>query len=402
MPSRMDSSRRVGGRGIFLLSMALAGCAARLAPPILPSTPRMTAQPAPQIPGRRVSTLLDFESEVDRAFIAPTSSGAATIDRSIAHTGAQSLALSPAASPLTIKLPTLLEGRPFPADWTLLGAYLRCDEPAQVTLSAAADGSMLARTVALLPGVWTPVMIDLAQIAGAQISSIGPLQLQFAAPRGGIVHVDDLMLIDNHETVIDATGRTLAWSVKRRGLNYVIASDRFSIALPTAHAQQGGWSVVEASPARVRFASTASPGSMTIYPDGRMYWGGEFKPASSDLPDGEALGAQHVSPGEASIPAGMGRVNRSTAGDEDNDGYNETRGAYQVVASSGRLEVTIAPRSAALVRPILEIVGLPPGTPRVTMEGKLIGDVVQLEDGTVLVELPGRLQRPTLVNASVR
>ncbi|MEO6434332.1 MAG: hypothetical protein ABIP55_01035 [Tepidisphaeraceae bacterium] len=214
-------------------------------------------------------------------------------------------------------------------------------------------------------------------------------------------------LLDNHETVVDTSASPDGWKVRRRGLSYVIeAAGRFAFTLPTSQAQPGGWSVAEACANRVRFTSNAPPGAMTIYADGRMYWGGAFRPAAglmaAGLQDADALAAQHASPAEVTLRESAGRVNRSTAGDADNDGYNESRGAYQVVASGSRLELTITPRTPVLVRPVIEIAGLPPGELRVTMEGRLVSGAVQLNGGEVLVELPGRLNRPTLVNVAVR
>ena len=144
--------------------------------------------------------------------------------------------------------------------------------------------------------------------------------------------------------------------------------------------------------------STAPPGSMTIYPDGRMYWGGQFRVAWRDLRDAREQALQHATPAEIGIPDSMGRVNRSTPGDGDNDGYNEARGAYQIVASGSRIELALSPRTAVLSRPVLEIAGLPAGTVRVTMEGRLVPGALRLPSGDVLIELPGPIARPTLIN----
>jgi hypothetical protein len=91
-------------------------------------------------------------------------------------------------------------------------------------------------------------------------------------------------------------------------------------------------------------------------------------------------------------------LNRSTPGDANNDGYNEARGAYQVIASGPRVELTITPRTSALARPVLEIAGLPPGNVLVNMEGQLIAGAVRLSSGDLLLELPAKIERPTIVN----
>jgi len=98
----------------------------------------------------------------------------------------------------------------------------------------------------------------------------------------------------------------------------------------------------------------------------------------------------------------MGRLNRSTAGDANNDGYNESRGAYEILASGPRVELTITPRTSTLSRPVFEIAALPTGNVLVNMEGQLISGAVRLSNGDLLLELPARIERPTLVNIRVQ
>jgi hypothetical protein len=133
-----------------------------------------------------------------------------------------------------------------------------------------------------------------------------------------------------------------------------------------------------------------------------MYFGGEFRGPGKSLRDAGELAAQHASPADVSVAESMGRLSRATPGDANNDGYNESRGAYQVVAAGPRVELTITPRTSVLARPVLEIVGLPPGKLLVHMEGQLVPGAVRLANGDVLLELPARVQRPTLVNVRVQ
>ncbi len=110
--------------GLASATLWLAGCASDPYVPAdtaAPATAKMTAQPVPQPPGRRVSNLLDFESGNDLTFVATDPTDAAMIDTAIARGGAKCLVLTSGATSLSIKTPTLLQGRPFPADWTLLG-----------------------------------------------------------------------------------------------------------------------------------------------------------------------------------------------------------------------------------------------------------------------------------------
>ena len=105
---------------------------------------------------------------------------------------------------------------------------------------------------------------------------------------------------------------------------------------------------------------------------------------------------------EVSVPEELGRLNRDTPGDANNDGYNEVRGAYQLIANGARLEMRITPHTRALLRPILEITGLSPGKVLVTTEGRLVETTVRLEDGTLLVEIPTVIDRPTTINIRIQ
>ena len=101
------------------------------------------------------------------------------------------------------------------------------------------------------------------------------------------------------------------------------------------------------------------------------------------------------------MPEELGRVDRGTPGDANNDGYNESRGAYEFAATGPRFEATLTPQGATIIRPVLEISGLPPGKVLITVEGQLVSESTRLSDGTLLVELPVRIERATTVNVRV-
>ena len=119
------------------------------------------------------------------------------------------------------------------------------------------------------------------------------------------------------------------------------------------------------------------------------------------MSDAGAIAASHASPAEVKVPSQFGRVDRNTPGDEDNDGYNEARGSYELLAAASRFEVTIAPRTALLARPVLEIANLPAGSVLATIEGQLIPNPHRLPSGNVLIELPARLERAAIVSVRV-
>lgn len=207
-----------------------------------------------------------------------------------------------------------------------------------------------------------------------------------------------------HQILLNTTSSASnsGWRIQKRGLYYVIASPgRFSRVIPSREAQEDGWNLEESCAARARFVSTGKPGTLTIYADGRTYLGGNFISEDPSMIDAVAQARQHESPSEVRVEEAMGRIDRSTRGDANNDGYNETWGVYELRAAGRRIEFTICPRTHALSRPMIEIAGLPPGGIFVTMEGRLLTSVVRLKDGHVLIEIPGTLQRPTTVNAHI-
>ena len=66
------------------------------------------------------------------------------------------------------------------------------------------------------------------------------------------------------------------------------------------------------------------------------------------------------------------------------------------------MEFSIAPREGeGLMRPVVEIAGMPAGNALVNMEGRVVEDVMRLEDGRLLIELPGVIQRKITVSVRV-
>ena len=98
----------------------------------------------------------------------------------------------------------------------------------------------------------------------------------------------------------------------------------------------------------------------------------------------------------------MGRVDRNTPGDANNDGYNETTGSYRIIAQSPRIEFRFVPaRGTPDPRPVLEISGLPFGKVLATLEGRLIEGSQRAADGSLLLELPATIDRAATVDVRV-
>src|SRR5688500_17764844 len=205
---------RAGKLSLSAIALAIAlsgGCGSGAQPPPDPlapgahSTVRMTAQPM-TLPGRRISALLDFDSPDDLTFVVSEPGAVLTSDARLARSGRRSLLIPPGTREITIKLPSLLSGRSFPADWTLAGAFLYCDRSTVVTLSYELGGrAVLSRSLSVGAGAWTPVMIDLAALGASDVSEVGILRLAFDTRSMSTVRLDDVTLVDNHEAVVDTS-----------------------------------------------------------------------------------------------------------------------------------------------------------------------------------------------------
>ncbi|MGB7158200.1 MAG: hypothetical protein WBD40_09050 [Tepidisphaeraceae bacterium] len=398
---------------------ALPGCAQRRKSPAPSPSPttQPTSQPqgdpAPpepisrQLPrtseplrGKRFSGLTHFERDSDALF-ASAKPSAPRIDATVKHTGKSSLLLVPGTRRMTIKLSSLLVGRDFPGDWTLVGLYLRADEATALAISCADDGKLITgRKVSLVGGDWTPAFLDVAALPAAPGGDV-TLELRFDEPARANVHVDDVVLVDNRQTLVDAAPN--GWTVKRAGLRVTCEHKlRFNFGVVTKDGSPEGWEVEEANDLRARFASTGKTKALAVYADGRSVWDGAYKPLSAEVRDDPAFAAAHASPADVTVPETVGRVNRNTPGDANNDGYNEVLGAYQLQASGARLEATLSPRTTLVPRPILQIAGLPHGKALITIEGRLVERSTRLPDGQLLVELPARITRPTLVTIRIQ
>lgn len=408
--------------------LAIAGCADRVGPPdIAPVQGEpigvQLKRVVPPLQTQRFSTLLDFENDSDGVFVAAAPPARMVYDR--AHTGKRSLRIDPQTQRVSVKLSSVMSGRPFPGEWTLIGGFLFTEQPLDVMLSVEGAGFNVApRKVRLTPGTWSMAMLDISpaatQLPSGSAAAATDARLVFAfgdrgAATAGPVWCDDVLLVNNAKTLVSndwaaaqvnpVTGSptTAPWKLSQEGLNYVGEMPaKFGFKLATAEAVADGWRITEANDVRAQFESDGQTKHLTIYADGRSYWDGKLKGISRDVRDNRTFAEQHDSPAEVTVPEELGRVNRQSDGDANNDGYNERRGAYQLIANESRLEVTFSPRSSALLRPVLEITGLPAGEVLVTVEGKLIEKATRLSDGTLLVLVPARIDRTTTISLRVQ
>ncbi len=390
--------QRIGRTLELYLAIALlcTGCGSRAAgdpDPLVSGTSEpigvQMMRVEPHLKNQRFNTLVGFESPSDTVFVTAAGGGRVARDAQHAHTGRYALRTD--AKELHPKTLALLPAGSFPGKWTLLGGYVYAPEGAQVTLAQ--------RKLTVPPRRWTPVFMD---VASARDAPAFVLRVQSPSP----VWFDDLMLVDNAQDLFVADDAEASldgpWSIRRAGLYYVInAPGRFATKLLTAEAGgPGGWTAVETVRSRARFASSGPQKSLTVYPDGRAYWDGTYRPLSAGAAEA-AYAQQHAAPARVEVAEEFGRVDRDTPGDADNDGYNESRGAYMIRANGPRMEISFTPRTPTVLRPVFEIAGMPPGKAVVTIEGRLVHDHERLGDGTLLVDIPARVNRGTTISVKV-
>ena len=362
----------------------------------------------PQLRTQRFSTLVGFEAASDTVFVTPTG-GEVRRDAQHVHTGRAALRVNAAAA-IRVKLGSLVARNAFPGAWTLLGAYAYAPDGAQLVITCQVGQANVAqRRLAIPPRRWTPAFLDITNLA--ETPALAPrgaaTSLLIQIESKGAVWFDDVVLIDNDEDlfVVPEAGNSLdgPWSIRRRGLFFVVTSPgRFATKLLAAESGgPAGWTVDEVGVVRARFSSAGRPASATIYPDGRAYWDGSYRPLSAAAAE-PAYVQQHLTPARLELAEEFGRVDRNTAGDADNDGYNESRGAYQIRAAGPRLEIGFAPRTPTVMRPVFEVTGMPAGKAVVTIEGRLVEGHERLADGTLLIDIPARVNRPTTVSVKIQ
>jgi len=411
--ARLMGLRFLGRRGVVRLSSFMripfllilgslcAGCPSTSQPPkTSPRSGLATTQPEKRL---RVSDLLTFESPVDLVFV--KSDGNIVLDETYAQTGRRSLKIPPSATRVELNLPSLMTGRPFPADWTLVCLFARCDSDATVGITYG----QRSRMINLKPGSWSAVTQQIVDWgpstdmrAHQQPEQAQPTPVVLTIQATSPVWIDDVTLVDNQSTLVgtddDGDDFAGAFSFRRRGFEIVGGTmGSFQVRLAASEASENGWTFVDGNAWRIRLRSAGAKHFMTVWRDGRVYTDGQYGTYTrhGDLDD--ILIQQHTSPAQLDINEAQGRVDYNSAGDANNDGYAEREGVYQVVAFGPRLDIKMTPGPGGVARPILELSGLPPGKVIVTVEGRLATELLRLPDGHVLVELPIKIERPVTV-----
>ena len=71
-------------------------------------------------------------------------------------------------------------------------------------------------------------------------------------------------------------------------------------------------------------------------------------------------------------------------GDLDRYGFDESQGCYVLGARAGNCRFTIQPTAAGVRNPVFRVIGKWDGPVTVNVEGRLLGEVVRLADGSAL------------------
>ncbi len=392
-----NSRLRTGDGSTFVWGLVLA-CVMTVAGASITSAgatepvPLQLRKNVPFLSDSRFIALLTFENGDDAVFVR---SDGGTLDDSKAHTGSESFRLGRGMKAI-VRLEPLTAAASFPGTWRLVGGFVYAERECTVVLTLSlGNGDTIRQEVAHPGGAWRMAMVDLNEMKSAQRAT--ELTVEVTGDAGN-VWLDDIMLVDNDRFLLGREGDS--FTVRRSGLRYLGNGPMFNFRFLTEHASPVGWKLNASEVSRVRFSSTGKEKSLTVYSDGRAYWDGEFKPlVRADWVD--AVSKHHQSPAELTVSDEQGRVNRTSTGDANNDGYNELLGSYQLVASTPRMDIQIRP-VAPVVKPTFEITGLPAGKVVATLEGKLIEDVHRLSDGRVLIEIPVKIERAVQLSVRVQ
>lgn len=356
----------------------------------------------PDLRTLRFTTVLNFELQAEQVFVSGDG-GPGQTTQAGAHSGAACLMLPAGTRKVRIDLARIWGPRPFPGPWALAGGYVKLPQAGTIRISYEVDGvggSVVARRDVAAGTGWTAAFVDIARYydAGGRKAVPGVIVLEFPESVTGQAMLDDVMLIDNGRVIVPRSADGSGWTIRQRGFGYEIdAMPLWRVSLSGAETDESGWTIRESTALRA-VATSKAEGTWAMYPDGRRYVNGQYKPLKAgEWPNDGAYAAQHTAPALLSVAEETGRVNRTSAGDANNDGYNELTGAYQIAASGPRVEVHITPQTPRLLRPVLEISGLGEGRILATMEGELIERAVRLPDGRVLVEIPQAIARPVTV-----
>jgi hypothetical protein len=102
--------------------------------------------------------------------------------------------------------------------------------------------------------------------------------------------------------------------------------------------------------------------------------------------------SEYLSPGRLA-PAEGSRVGFAS-GDRNRDGFDESQGCYSIAPRTGTARLTFHPGAEGMVDPVLMVRGDWRGPVSVNLAGRAVRQMIRLEDGDLLMILPGRYDQP--------
>lgn len=358
------------------------------------ATVRKTVRYMPPADQYVKSKLIDFDSPYDTTFL--VASGVKLIDD---PEKSGNRVMSAAAT--QIKLGSLVRGREFPGRWDLIGVRLRADRAVQADLSITNNGAPVSAAKVDCATRWAIQWIELKSLPSSMPAE-NDLLLNIRSADGGPILIDDVILAQSQtvlsRSTVPVTGES--WIVRRAATRWEVwAGDRELFSLPASPFVESGYRVAESNSVRTVFVSPDS--TISIDRSGRLIENGVTRLDESVLKFAKTT-AENNSPALIEVSSDQGRVDRNLSGDLNNDGYDETRGCYTVRASGGRMNLTLRPQRFPVKWPVVEVIGLPPGTVNVWMEGQVVPWVTRLSDGKSIIELPLTLERGVEVQIRVK
>lgn len=277
------------------------------------------------------------------------------------------------AKEMVVRVEAMTRGRPWPGRWTMVEVEIQTAAPQSLEVGFGGGGGGVA-PIDLHPGKWVPIRIPVGPKAQDLI-------LRAATGLRSPLQFRRVRLVDDREVFWDQ-----GWKVeKAAGMLRFSPARGEAIVVPA-----GELRVVESGAIRSLAVDSVGRGA-AVYASGRV---------SSEV--GSPLMSAGAMKLEIGVSDDVGRVDRTTQGDADGDGYNEARGAMILKVSGRRVRFTVKPQSGdSVTQPAIELRGLPAGTPTVLWEGAVVRTVERLNDGTLLIELPGAVRGEQRVDVTV-
>jgi hypothetical protein len=395
--SDAQRTRRAWWSAAALGLLCVSGCVStesRETPPAAPVALPKINRDSVGIADLKFSRLIGFENDRELVFL--TSAAGNRIDAQSPGFGRASLRVE--TKSVTVRAGAMLRGRMMPGGWNLIGLQIRSAEAQQVVITLRSGTSELEkRTVNVSANEWQWLWTPAEKISPANQENLQLVVNTTSSP----VWIDSVSLGENLRNFGETAGERSLF-LELRGLNWSINTpSRFKLQLPTSQFGPDGLRR-ESSNAWRAVLRRADESKVYIESRGRMYDRGRLTVLDPSQ-DAAALQSSHANPGTLEILDESARVDRTSAGDRNNDGYNELEGLYRVATQGPRVQLALTPDAGKpIVGPMLRFDNMPAGEVQVYVEGKLIDASYRQPDTSVLVELPMTLQRRTTVEVRVR